>query len=185
MKKITLFWALAVFLISSCTPKTVEKVTKAAAKETVEDVADNAENAAEEAIEVVEAEKPKVDRSLPMEEEAAEGDETTTKLKIYNEGQVDLGTIEYGDSVVHTFKYKNIGNIDFFIEQYTVGCGCTEIAKPKKRIAPGETGEITLQFNSKEKDGPGDYTSDVLLICNVAEGFLEFGMKVKVVEKKQ
>jgi len=168
------------FLVSSCTPKTVEKVSEGASKSATENVANNTTSEGE----AIEAEKPKVDRSLPMEEEAMEETETTTKLKIYNEGEVDLGTIEYGDSVTHTFKYKNIGNIDFLIEQYTVGCGCTEIAKPKKRIAPGETGEITLQFNSKEKDGPGDYTSDVLLICNVAEGFLEFGMKVKVIEKK-
>ena len=178
MKNITFLFAVLILIGSSCTPKITDKIQEP--KSALKEKADKAENAAEE---VIEAEKPKVDRSLPMEEVAVEAGETITKLKIY-EDEVDLGTIEYGDSVTHTFKYKNIGNVDFFIEQYTVGCGCTELIKPKKRIAPGEMGSITLQFNSKEKDGPGDYTSDVLLICNVAEGFLEFGMKIKVVAKK-
>jgi hypothetical protein len=183
MKNITFLFAVLILIGSSCTPKVADKIQEP--KSAVEEKADDAENAAEEVVEeaVEVAEKPKVDRSLPMEEEAVKVGETITKLKIY-EDEVDLGTIEYGDSVTHTFKYKNIGNVDFFIEQYTVGCGCTELIKPKKRIAPGEMGSITLQFNSKEKDGPGDYTSDVLLICNVGEGFLEFGMKIKVVAKK-
>lgn len=181
MKNITLFLAVFILIGSSCTPKVADKIsTKQEPKSAIEEKADDAENAEEEIIEV---EKPKVDRSLPMEEEAANAGETITTLKIY-ESEVDLGTIEYGDSITHTFKYKNIGDVDFFIEQYTVGCGCTELIKPKKRIAPGEMGSITLQFNSKEKEGPGDYTSDVLLICNVAEGFLEFEMKIKVVAKK-
>ena len=110
-------------------------------------------------------------------------DDKATRLKIY-ELERDLGTIEYGDSATHTFRYKNIGDKDFVIEQYVVGCGCTQISEPKKRIAPGETGEITLQFNSKEKEGPGDYNSDAMIIGNVVpDGFVEFKIKVKVVAK--
>lgn len=143
----------------------------------------------EEAVEEVIEEEPdssKPDRALPPD--LLGGDEPadagTTELKLFKP-EVDLGTIEYGDSIRHTFKYKNIGTTDFVIEQYTVGCGCTEISSPKKRLAPGETGEITLQFNSKEKDGPGDYTSDAMLIGNTGMGFVEFMMKIKVVEKKE
>jgi len=142
------------------------------------------EEAVEEVVEEPDTTKP--DRTLPPDLLGGDeiSDEGTTKLKLYKP-EVDLGTIEYGDSIRHTFKYKNIGDKDFIIEQYTVGCGCTEISNLKKRIVPGETGEIILQFNSKEKDGPGDYTSDAMLIGNTPMGFVEFMMKIKVVEKKK
>ena len=172
------------FFLSNCTPKIAEKVVeeKKEVQEKIEEESQDGEDNEDEQ----DTTKPKVDRSLPPD--LLGGDEpnpeTTTTLKIYD-AEVDLGTIEFGDSIRHTFKYKNIGSIDFFIEQYTVGCGCTEIDKPEKRIKPGETGSITLQFNSKEKEGPGDYTSDALLVCNVPEGFIEFSMKIKVVEKKE
>jgi hypothetical protein len=143
----------------------------------------------EEAVEEVIEEEPdssKPDRTLPPDLLSNDEpvDAGTTELKLFKP-EVDLGTIEYGDSIRHTFKYKNIGKTDFVIEQYTVGCGCTEISSPKKRLTPGETGEITLQFNSKEKDGPGEYTSDAMLIGNTGMGFVEFMMKIKVVEKKE
>ncbi len=177
-----------ILLVSSCTPKVVKNTadnekkveTKKKPKAPKPDVEDNSG-------EDNDSEQPKkVDRTLPPdildEGNANTGD--VAKLKIYEEER-DLGTIEYGDSIMHTFRYKNIGTVDFVIEQYTVGCGCTQMSEPKKRIVPGETGELTLQFNSKEKDGPGDYTSDALLVGNVAQGFLEFKMKIKVIAKSK
>ena len=129
----------------------------------------------------------KVDRSIFPVDVLGGGEEENsvkiTQLKTFEE-EFDMGTIVYGDSVKHTFRYQNVGANDFVMEQYTVGCGCTEVSKPKKILKPGEMGEITLQFNSKEKDGPGDYTSDAMIIGNTPEGFLEFKIKVKVVAKE-
>jgi hypothetical protein len=129
----------------------------------------------------------KVDRSIfPADVlgNDASSNTTNTVLKLF-ETEFDMGTIEYGDSVKHTFQYQNVGSQEFVLEQYTVGCGCTQVSAPKKRLAPGEMDEITLQFNSKEKDGPGDYTSDAMLIGNVPDGFVEFKIKIKVVAKKK
>lgn len=153
------------------------------AEEEIEDVA------IEEATEVEDLPKSdtnKVDRSI-FPEDVLGGDDANnanlTQLKIFEE-EFDMGTIVYGDSVKHTFRYQNVGAKDFVMEQYTVGCGCTEVSKPKKTLKPGEMGEITLQFNSKEKDGPGDYTSDAMILGNTPEGFVEFKIKIKVVEKE-
>lgn len=123
---------------------------------------------------------PKVDRSLPMDV-LGEPEQKAQKARLEGVTEVDLGTITYGDSVRHTFTYKNVSEVDFVIEQYTVGCGCTEISKPETILAPGQTGSITLQFNSKEKEGPGDYKSEAMLIGNLPDGFVEFTMKIKVV----
>lgn len=179
---------VVVFLISSCTPKLAQEGSAVEKKEKTKknpvppkpDVKDNSGDDSDS------NQPKKVDRTLPPDILGGDdnaNNENVAKLKIYEEER-DLGTIEYGDSIMHTFRYKNIGKVDFVIEQYTVGCGCTQMSEPKKRIVPGETGELTLQFNSKAKDGPGDYTSDALLVGNVAEGFLEFKMKIKVIAKK-
>lgn len=141
----------------------------------------------EETEELPKSDDEKVDRSIFPEDVLSGNDaqSNNTTLKLF-ETEFDMGTIEYGDSVKHTFQYQNVGSKEFVLDQYTVGCGCTEVSKPKKRLAPGEMGEITLQFNSKEKDGPGDYTSDAMLIGNVApDGFVEFKIKIKVVAKKE
>jgi hypothetical protein len=157
------------------------------------------EEVVEEAVEVVDttsieeiedlpkSDDEKVDRSIFPEDVLGGGDDqsTNTTLKLYK-NEVDMGTIEYGDSVKHTFQYQNVGSKDFLLEQYTVGCGCTEISQPKRVLAPGEMGELTVQFNSKKKDGPGEYTSDAMLIGNVApDGFVEFKMKINVIAKKE
>lgn len=127
----------------------------------------------------------KVDRSIFPEDVLGGGTNSNmTELKLFDP-EVDKGTIVYGDSILHTFRYQNVGSKEFVIEQYTVGCGCTQMTEPKKRLAPGEMGEITLQFNSKEKDGPGEYTSDAMLIGNTGEGFVEFKISIKVVAKEE
>lgn len=138
----------------------------------------------EDATVAVDTLPPKVDRSLPLDV-LGEPEQKALKARLRAVTEVDLGTITYGDSVRHTFMYTNVGEVDFVIEQYTVGCGCTEISKPETILKPGETGSITLQFNSKEKDGPGDYKSEAMLIGNVPEGFIEFTMKIKVVAAEE
>ena len=186
----------------SFNPNDVDTVSVEEAVEDVAIVEEAIGNATEEVTEIVDttaavdateiedlpkSNDEKVDRSIFPEDVLGGGDtqSTNTTLKLYK-NEVDMGTIEYGDSVKHTFQYQNTGSKDFLLEQYTVGCGCTEISQPKRLLAPGEMGEITVQFNSDKKDGPGDYTSDAMLIGNVApDGFVEFKMIIKVVAKKE
>lgn len=164
MKRLLPLFALPLLAAISCKP---QQLTDAADKP-VPSVA------------VQDTTAPKVDRSLPLDV-LGEPEQKAEKARLDAVTEVDLGTIAYGDSVRHTFTYTNVSAVDFVIEQYTVGCGCTEISKPETILKPGETGRITLQFNSKEKEGPGDYKSDAMLIGNLPEGFIEFTMKIKVV----
>src|SRR5678815_4363893 len=66
----------------------------------------------------------------------------------------DFGDIPSGDKVEHTFKFKNTGTQPLIITNVQVTCGCTT---PKgwarDPIAPGESGEITIAFNSLGKFG--------------------------------
>ncbi|MDX5346377.1 MAG: DUF1573 domain-containing protein [Hymenobacteraceae bacterium] len=65
----------------------------------------------------------------------------------------DFGTIKPGEVVKHTFTFKNTGKAPLVIESATASCGCTVPQWPREPIAPGETGKIEVQFDSKGKFG--------------------------------
>ena len=77
-----------------------------------------------------------------------------------NEGKTvwDFGTIQQGDAPEFTFTFKNIGNEPMIIANAKGSCGCTVPQWPKEPIAPGETGEINVKFNSKGKKGSQNKT---------------------------
>jgi hypothetical protein len=66
----------------------------------------------------------------------------------------DFGDLSQGDKVEHTFKFKNTGSEPLIITNVQVTCGCTT---PKgwarDPIYPGQSGEITIAFNSLGKFG--------------------------------
>jgi hypothetical protein len=63
----------------------------------------------------------------------------------------DFGTLKEGASVSYTFEFKNTGNKPLLISNAKGSCGCTVPRWPKEAIAPGETGEIEVTFNSRGK----------------------------------
>jgi len=80
--------------------------------------------------------------------------DTVNVAKIsFTEQVYDYGTVKAGDQVEHTFKFKNTGVAPLIIEGAKSTCGCTVPQYPKEPIAPGETGEIAVKFNSKGKSG--------------------------------
>lgn len=66
---------------------------------------------------------------------------------------VDFGDITQGDQVNDVVKFTNTGNEPLIIASAKGSCGCTVPEWPKAPIAPGETGEIKIQFSSKGKKG--------------------------------
>lgn len=65
----------------------------------------------------------------------------------------DFGQVTEGDVVEETFVFTNTGETDLIISNARGSCGCTVPYYPKEPIAPGETGEIKIQYNSKGKKG--------------------------------
>lgn len=64
----------------------------------------------------------------------------------------DFGTITEGEVVTKVFKFKNTGEAPLIISNASSSCGCTIPSYPKdKPIAPGESGEIKVQYNSRGK----------------------------------
>ncbi|CAA6803563.1 MAG: Unknown protein [uncultured Aureispira sp.] len=65
----------------------------------------------------------------------------------------DFGALKEGASVSYTFKLKNTGTKPLLISNAKGSCGCTVPKWSREPIAPGESGEIQVTFNSKGKKG--------------------------------
>ncbi|MDA7804151.1 DUF1573 domain-containing protein [Crocinitomix sp.] len=68
---------------------------------------------------------------------------------IYN-----FGTVVDGEMVKKTFKFTNTGEKNLVLFNVQTTCGCTVPEDwPKQPIAPGESGEVKVIFNSSNKVG--------------------------------
>lgn len=71
----------------------------------------------------------------------------------FKETVYDFGTIKQGEVVNHTFTFTNTGKQPLIIENASASCGCTVPEWTKTPIAPGDKGEVKVQFNSTGKFG--------------------------------
>ena len=62
---------------------------------------------------------------------------------------IDYGTIENGSDGERIFSFKNTGNADLLITNVQSSCGCTIPKKPEGPIAPGESSEIIVRYDTK------------------------------------
>jgi hypothetical protein len=65
----------------------------------------------------------------------------------------NFGEVPEGDKVNHTFKFKNTGANPLRVNNVKPSCGCTTPDWSKEDIAPGAEGFVTVEFDSKGKDG--------------------------------
>jgi len=61
---------------------------------------------------------------------------------------IDYGTIEKGADGVRVFEFTNTGDAPLIITNVKSTCGCTIPSKPEGPILPGETGEITVKYDT-------------------------------------
>ncbi len=71
----------------------------------------------------------------------------------FEEEVFDFGTLTEGDTVSHTFKFKNVGKSALQINDVQVQCGCTIASKPEYPVGIGQSDAIVVRFNSKGKAG--------------------------------
>lgn len=82
----------------------------------------------------------------------------------------DFGTVTDGDIVETVFTLTNTGKSALVITDAKTTCGCTVPSWPKNTpIAPGDTAEIKVKFNTSGKGG-GRQSKDVTLFTNTAVG---------------
>lgn len=65
----------------------------------------------------------------------------------------DFGQIEQGTKAETVFKFTNTGDAPLIITSAKGSCGCTVPDWPNEPIAPGETSEIAVSFDSNGRQG--------------------------------
>jgi hypothetical protein len=86
--------------------------------------------------------------------------------KVHNFGQMNEG-----QKVSTTFKFYNTGTDSVTLTEVKAGCGCTIPKWPKNAIAPGDSAEIMVTFNSRGKNGV--FTKSVFVKHN-GQGGVEY-----------
>ena len=95
-----------------------------------------------------------------------------TTVMVFEQTDYDFGTVKEGEKVRHTYKFKNTGNEPLVISSAKGSCGCTVPKWPSEPIAPGASGQIDVEFDSKGKSGK--QTKRVTVTANTvpAQSFL-------------
>ena len=103
----------------------------------------------------------------------------TTTMQFMEE-EYNFGTINQGEVVSHTFKFKNTGSEPLIITDAKATCGCTVPKKPTEPIAPGETGELVVEFNSAGKSGAQTKQVTVTANTNPPQSFIRIVSDIKI-----
>lgn len=149
----------------------------ACGSESATESADETENTEVQAAEATEASADQTAMNPQADPNAPTGPTTTM---VFEDGQVyDYGTIVAGEKVKYSYKLKNTGSEPLIISNCKGSCGCTVPVCPTAPIAPGETAEIPVEFDSKGKNGPDTKTVTITANTNPSQTILTIKGEVK------
>lgn len=94
----------------------------------------------------------------------------------------DFGTVDEGEVVTHVFKFTNVGEGPLVIQNARGSCGCTVPNYSDKPVAPGETGEITVNFNTSGR--PNAQSKTVTILANTEPAQTQLNIKAMVTPKE-
>ena len=87
---------------------------------------------------------------------------------------VNYGEIEQGSDPLRSVKFTNTGTEPLIIKNAKGSCGCTVPTYPREPIAPGETAEIEIRYDTKRL---GSINKTVKISTNDPTG--EYVLRVK------
>ena len=91
----------------------------------------------------------------------------------------NFGTIQEADGKVsHTFVVKNEGTTPLVIANVTASCGCTTPEWTKEPIPSGQTGEVKVTFDPKNR--PGNFMKTIRLYGNAMQNGFVLTIRGKV-----
>ena len=95
----------------------------------------------------------------------------TTTME-FAETTFDFGTVQDGEKVAHTYKFKNTGSEPLVFADAKGSCGCTVPKWPREPIAPGASSHVTVEFDSKGKGGKRNQKVTITANTNPPQTFL-------------
>ena len=101
----------------------------------------------------------------------------------FEDTEFDFGTVNEGDIVNHTYLFTNTGKSPLVIDKATASCGCTVPDWPKQPIGAGETGEIKIRFDTRNK--PNQQIKIISIIANTEPTLTRLRIKGFVTPKNQ
>ncbi|MGX5819898.1 DUF1573 domain-containing protein [Chitinophaga lutea] len=106
--------------------------------------------------------------------DSSKGATMTFDKEIHN-----FGDVEEGEVVEHSFRFTNTGGKSLVIVNAQASCGCTVPQWPKEPIQPGESGYITVKFDSKGR--PEGFTEKEIFIQANTEPPMTHGPRIQCV----
>lgn len=94
----------------------------------------------------------------------ASGEDEGVKMPViaFEKQTHDFGRLVMGEKVSYTFRFTNIGEADLIISHVSTNCGCTVPEYTKEPVKPGETGNLSVTFDSKNRKGFQNKTITVI-----------------------
>ncbi|WP_298309679.1 DUF1573 domain-containing protein [uncultured Aquimarina sp.] len=119
--------------------------------------------------------------TIAMKGDPASETKTAVPIMTFAETEFDFGTVTEGDILKHTFSFTNTGTAPLVIVNAKGSCGCTVSDWPKEPIAPGETKEMRVAFNTNGK--PNAQNKQVTITTNTTGGKHILKIKAMVTPK--
>jgi hypothetical protein len=110
-------------------------------------------------------------------------DDLPKPVLTFENTEFDFGTTNEGDIVNHTFLFRNTGKSPLVIDKATASCGCTVPDWPRHAIGIGETGEIKVRFDTKNK--PNQQIKTISITANTEPTLTRLRIKGFVTPKNQ
>ncbi len=102
---------------------------------------------------------------------------------VFDQELYNFGEVDEGDIVKHTFTFTNSGKQPLLISNARSTCGCTVPQWPREPIAPGEKGEIKVEFNTKNKKNA--QTKPITITANTYPATTKVSLKGFVKPKEE
>lgn len=123
----------------------------------------------------------KIDDATAKKAEMAHAESGKMPVLTFETTDHDFGTIPEGQKVEYTYKFKNTGSSELVISSAKASCGCTVPDYTKTPVAPGESGEVKVIFDSSGKGGMQQKT--VTVTANTEKGSETLNFKADVKPK--
>lgn len=119
----------------------------------------------------------------PVDGNAEEADTSTAATMTFEEIEHLFGEVKEGTIVKHDFPFVNTGKVPLLITKARSTCGCTVPSYPDEPIAPGESGIISVAFDTKNKYGR--QRKPVTIVANTYPAFTTIYVDGTVLNEKQ
>ena len=112
---------------------------------------------------VIAANAQRVESAKPLQNDVTEEKKIADATIDFESKVIDYGLLENKADGTRKFVFTNNGTEPLVIKNAKGSCGCTVPTWPREPIAPGETGEIGVKYDTKRV---GKFTKTITLTTN-------------------